>query len=594
MDKWYQEVALLQSSKSNAIDFLIPCLSKGDMFTQFLSKKTMLSGIKMGYLQVDDVLELFIQTEDLKSSPILIELLEDLMSPQLFQDRKINTQTFEWIKENNFLQEFFLIRINIDTTFLNSSGIIEYLTLIQRCIKHCLKNNELDFQDLESLCVLVENLFVKNFITFFKLPSSCKGHLICKKYLQVLSSLLNARFLFDDLSIPTCIINFSHTVSKIILSDLCQVQNSQIFFLNSNFVSSNVLNSNSKYATSVLVRSTVFVILKTCALMEICNDEVLIKILTVLFNLWSQTQGIIATQRQPHTREWLSTIFADQDDKWVTSLLCLLKLHKKINREQNPGMNCESKKDSGKLNELVDFINPHRLFLQFIFFIKYDHLVLVDFMSSPETTFLLYFTLYLHVLITEWSHFEKVCMENDTFTKNSDSFRCSHDQSLNKSFTTCMFHAESNSLLHSGPHSKNMPDASGCEIKNKAAGSVFLDSKNQTTIGSVIAPNLVPYSDSDNSDEEDDPHQNNPSVANSSLYSLDETAYLSPCGKENVCSTTMQNNTTVLVMEMLIRLRINLEKLDEKSLFPYNVKPLIKLLEKCEDVYDRSVCVDMT
>lgn len=278
-------------------------------------------------------MELFKQTEDLKSSPILIELLQDLISSQLFQDRKINTQTFEWIQENNFLQEFFLIRLNLDKTFLNSSGIIEYLTLIQRCIKHCLINTELDFQDLERLCVLVENLFVKNFITFFTLSSSCKGHLICKKYLQVLSNVLNTRFLLDGLCVPTCIINFSHTVSKTIISDLSQVQNSQIFFFNNNFVTSKELDSNNKYqAISVLVRSIVIVILKTCSLMVICNDEVLIKIWTVLCELLSPTQGIIATpsQRQLHTREWLSTIFADQDDKWITSLLCLLKLHKMI------------------------------------------------------------------------------------------------------------------------------------------------------------------------------------------------------------------------------------------------------------------------
>lgn len=261
-------------------------------------------------------------------------------------------------------------------------------------------------------------------------------------------------------------------------------------------------------------------------------------------------------------------------------------------REQKADMKCEFETDNGKLNELVDFINPHRLFLQFICFIKYDYLVLVDFLSSPETSFLFYFTHYLHVLIMEWSHFEKMCMENDNFPKQPESFICSHDESLNNPCSACMFHAESNSLLQSGTHSKNM--SSDCTSKNKAAGSEFTGPKHRTTTGSVIVQNLVPYSDSDDSDEEDDdPHQNNHFVTHSSLCALDEITCLSQSGKENVSSMTTQNNTMVFVMEMLIRLRIHLEKLDEKSLFPYNVKPLIKLLERCEDVYDIGVCVDM-
>lgn len=40
------------------------------------------------------------------------------------------------------------------------------------------------------------------------------------------------------------------------------------------------------------------------------------------------------------------------------------------------------------------------------------------------------------------------------------------------------------------------------------------------------------------------------------------------------------------VMSMLIRLRIAIERLVSKDLFPYNIGPVLKLLEKCESVYE--------
>ena len=41
-------------------------------------------------------------------------------------------------------------------------------------------------------------------------------------------------------------------------------------------------------------------------------------------------------------------------------------------------------------------------------------------------------------------------------------------------------------------------------------------------------------------------------------------------------------------MSLLIRLRLALHKLVEKSLFPYNINPVLRLLEKCEDLYESS------
>lgn len=40
------------------------------------------------------------------------------------------------------------------------------------------------------------------------------------------------------------------------------------------------------------------------------------------------------------------------------------------------------------------------------------------------------------------------------------------------------------------------------------------------------------------------------------------------------------------VMTCFIRLRIAIRRLVSKNLFPYNINPIVKLLEKCEELYE--------
>jgi hypothetical protein len=40
------------------------------------------------------------------------------------------------------------------------------------------------------------------------------------------------------------------------------------------------------------------------------------------------------------------------------------------------------------------------------------------------------------------------------------------------------------------------------------------------------------------------------------------------------------------IMGLLIRVKISLDRLVEKSLFPYNINPVLRLLEKCEETYE--------
>lgn len=70
------------------------------------------------------------------------------------------------------------------------------------------------------------------------------------------------------------------------------------------------------------------------------------------------------------------------------------------------------------ISDLQQTICPHKLFLQLVGFLDYDHLVLADFLMSPETPFLSYFIQYLHAMSKDWGGFELACTRAQDVYKN--------------------------------------------------------------------------------------------------------------------------------------------------------------------------------
>ena len=62
--------------------------------------------------------------------------------------------------------------------------------------------------------------------------------------------------------------------------------------------------------------------------------------------------------------------------------------------------------------EFLRIFSPHKLFLNFVEFVDFDHLVLSDFLISPETSFLPYFITYLHVhhILEDWITFKSTAV----------------------------------------------------------------------------------------------------------------------------------------------------------------------------------------
>ena len=94
--------------------------------------------------------------------------------------------------------------------------------------------------------------------------------------------------------------------------------------------------------------------------------------------------------------EWAVLLLCDQDDYLVEAMLCLLDLSNGL---------------AGRVRLPQDFeraICPHRSFVQFLETVRRDHDLLLDFLVSNETCFLLYLLRYLKVARRSWPRLQAV------------------------------------------------------------------------------------------------------------------------------------------------------------------------------------------
>ncbi|XP_060073613.1 uncharacterized protein LOC132553387 isoform X2 [Ylistrum balloti] len=108
--------------------------------------------------------------------------------------------------------------------------------------------------------------------------------------------------------------------------------------------------------------------------------------------------------------DWMTTVFGDQDDTLMEAFLEVLDIYCITNKR--------SETFRPYLEKLITTINPHRQFYQLLQMTSFDHSVLVDLLTSPETCALLYLTRYLKCVINEWGSFVETldCLGNTDYT----------------------------------------------------------------------------------------------------------------------------------------------------------------------------------
>ncbi|XP_037073150.1 protein lines-like [Pollicipes pollicipes] len=95
--------------------------------------------------------------------------------------------------------------------------------------------------------------------------------------------------------------------------------------------------------------------------------------------------------------EWAVLLLCDQDDYLVEAMVCLLDL-------------CGGLADRVRVQpDFERAIDAHRSFVQFLSTVRRDHDLLLDFLISNETCFLLYLLRYLKYVRRHWDRFTLAC-----------------------------------------------------------------------------------------------------------------------------------------------------------------------------------------
>ncbi|CAL1531733.1 unnamed protein product [Lymnaea stagnalis] len=673
INKWYPAAAAILIT-DNFIHLLIEYVKSSCTFTAFLAKKSLLSALKTQVFEVHSFIKLVEQNWQAGINPCssFVEVVKNLLSYKV-PHISVCSETFACVHSFGYVHSFLSRKTDSKTeTFPNTDGIFDYLCLIKKILKCGLKLIDCGLSQVSDyfiLCSLFQNSILPYTEAFFSTIHTPHKHLICLKYLKCLSSLFDVKFLHPKNLPPQCIVIVGGRVSTALLRCL-HSPSSHSLLADCNFVGFNLHKANSyqqsedpKKGVSAMAKLLVYTVFKVHAITLIGNENFQPLIAAELFSLLCKVQELV-TKCDQDSEDWLTVLFADQDDKWISSLLCLLMLHRKImlRLEELTWSTSTEKVTSNKdfenldIEKLCQCICPHRLFLQLAKFLGYDHLVLADFLTSPETHFLYYFSQYLHTVNENWTNFYTCVVSvssNSSKVDTAISPKIDPDSSaiynptvLQNATSTSYYptvqlvdecrsnlsylHNHSNHLLLDVKRElsdEEKPDERKLYSNEKTDFQhlPLLRKENQVIdsfthlIGPIVHNDsvvrkqqivLVSYSDSDENEEEETTEKLN-LVGGMSCYSdiIPSTNIEASivCGN-NEAALWKKNNSTdldehssqeesssaglkipeevVLVMEMFIRLRLYLERLVDKNIFPYNVQPLILLLEVCEDTYD--------
>lgn len=266
-----------------------------------------------------------------------------------------------------------------------------------------------------------------------------------------------------------------------------------------------------------------------------------------LGNLRTFTASVMSDVSLDTDEDWITKLFADEDEMMVSVLFLALQIYTQVARASTGSHGNSSAVPAWC--ELQQLLCPHRLFFAYMKFLDFDHSVLLDLLMSCETNFLEYFTSHLHLMKHEWDKCGKILME----------------VSEEKEFS--QQEAETDSEDFEMPPKKKMKQtySSLGEILSGDAG----DGTNLAPAGDQLLDKRCCLDDGGECNVLLRETMSNPKTAG---------------GTEN--ESIVANHALDRVMSAFIRLRMSLERLQKRNMFPYAITPLLRLLQDLEDVYE--------
>ncbi|XP_066272627.1 protein Lines homolog 1-like [Branchiostoma lanceolatum] len=302
----------------------------------------------------------------------------------------------------------------------------------------------------------------------------------------------------------------------------------------------------------------------------------------------------------------------------IEAMLCLLDINTAVGRYTTDCPHAD----------VVRLLNPHRIFLQFLETTTWDHSILLDLLISMETCFLAYITRYLHLVITEWQVFQETnqlyhqtITTMDTYESSDGGIESSWKDLVIPNSNKTSFKQIGAKKCESPPprqldHTRGkLSQQSGAQPSDQTSEKVLDDIE----LEGIPALGVVTMSLSEfNRFEMDIAGQQLPAI----VENVDTVQSTNPQGQDfqgqdfqgqdlqhdsktgETCEgekddsfsdssdddkssdNAEEESTLDKTMGVLIRLRLAVERLSEKKLFPYNVSPLLRLLTRVETRYE--------
>lgn len=264
----------------------------------------------------------------------LLEILRDMMSRNKCINRNISSTTFLFFKEMK-LHKFVGARFSEDRkSFVDTTGFLEYLSLLCKVIKYVTcYYKKLDTEDMSFIVAVVEKMVLPFGDYFFTIPRADKGHLICLEYVKVINSLLDIKFLENKSTFHEKIFQLSKHLRTKIHSYLEMAEKCGLL-CNINFIGPkvNLQCTSNTNSVSSLKRQIILLVLKIIAFTLKGKGNFPSDIEHDLESFWNEISSSVGKSKRHYSKDWLPEIFADQDDQWITALICLLIIYKELKK----------------------------------------------------------------------------------------------------------------------------------------------------------------------------------------------------------------------------------------------------------------------
>ncbi|XP_077864457.1 uncharacterized protein LOC144349975 [Saccoglossus kowalevskii] len=379
-----------------------------------------------------------------------------------------------------------------------------------------------------------------------------------------------------------------------------------------------------------LLRNIASLLLRSCLICFLSITDNSCTILKVLKELSTFMRQKLAVQHGQSLSSWLFLIFQDNDDSLVSAMLLSLKIYSVSYRARwvyriiipnhiagrgySGNVHTESYQEHyiqqsprcSAFRDICCFCNPHQIFIAFLQMISFDHSVLLDWLISEETEFLEYFLKYLKFLVHDWKGFLRaeiavedtergdVFITKDFVARSQGSFT-GQDETVSDE-PALQSYAES--LDKSESRYRDISDRKEVQSDPEVTSDEILDamkSTNNCTLYDVAANHKIDLHATKFEGRNSPEHQSEISFATTNhkidLHATKVEGRSSPEHQSEISFATsdkirfQESMHVELTMSLLYQLKAAIEKLQNKQLFPYSPKVLIKLLNRAETLH---------